>query len=247
VDKLAECGCRAIAFSGGGEPLLHPNIEEAMEYIHRKGMQIAMTTNGLLLPEYADLTKYLTWCRISFSDWRILNDAEELSPILKRPVDWGFNYVYGLKPRIKEIRKLIEFGAQHNVVHIRVTTDYLQSKYVSVEKVRKAVNLEDVRVWWAPKKVSTHGAEKCWLSLLKPIIAADGYVYPCCGANIRSLENPSYCFDEQSRMKYPATEIDKIYREQAYFDGSGCTRCFYNDYNRFLSLLQVRAAHEHFI
>ncbi len=48
VDKLAELGTTLITISGG-EPLLHPDLEEIVRRIRSRGMMAGMITNGYLL------------------------------------------------------------------------------------------------------------------------------------------------------------------------------------------------------
>jgi len=42
-----------ISFVGGGEPLTHKKIVEIVAYVHSKGLFVGLTTNGILLKEYA--------------------------------------------------------------------------------------------------------------------------------------------------------------------------------------------------
>jgi MoaA/NifB/PqqE/SkfB family radical SAM enzyme len=48
LDLLAEMGTSIITISGG-EPLLHPELEEVIRHIRRRGMIAGMITNGFLL------------------------------------------------------------------------------------------------------------------------------------------------------------------------------------------------------
>lgn len=50
IDILARAGVTSLAFSGG-EPTVHPHILEFVEHAHRKGMFVAMATNGFLLAD----------------------------------------------------------------------------------------------------------------------------------------------------------------------------------------------------
>jgi len=69
IDELASLGIKGINFSGGGEPLTHPNLVELMEYAHSAGIDVGMITNGVLLDEerIARLTKIAKFIRISLS------------------------------------------------------------------------------------------------------------------------------------------------------------------------------------
>src|SRR5256884_5881193 len=48
LDLLAEMGTSIITISGG-EPLLHPGLDEIIQHIRRRGMIAGMITNGFLL------------------------------------------------------------------------------------------------------------------------------------------------------------------------------------------------------
>jgi MoaA/NifB/PqqE/SkfB family radical SAM enzyme len=48
IDKLAELGTAVVAFSGG-EPLLHPQLDDLIRRIRSHGMMAGLITNGFLL------------------------------------------------------------------------------------------------------------------------------------------------------------------------------------------------------
>ena len=48
VDKLADLGASVVAFSGG-EPMLHPQLDDIIRQIRRRGMLAGLITNGYLL------------------------------------------------------------------------------------------------------------------------------------------------------------------------------------------------------
>src|SRR5262245_50428421 len=50
LDLLADMGTSIITISGG-EPLLHPELEEVIRHIRKRGMIAGMITNGFLLSE----------------------------------------------------------------------------------------------------------------------------------------------------------------------------------------------------
>jgi len=67
VEDLVAMDVQAVTFTGGGEPLCHPNIAEAIEGLSDGGVKVAMLTNGSLLSgDAADaLGERATWVRIS--------------------------------------------------------------------------------------------------------------------------------------------------------------------------------------
>jgi MoaA/NifB/PqqE/SkfB family radical SAM enzyme len=50
IDMLAELGTSVVAFSGG-EPLLHPQLDDLIRHIRCRGMMSGLITNGFLLSE----------------------------------------------------------------------------------------------------------------------------------------------------------------------------------------------------
>jgi MoaA/NifB/PqqE/SkfB family radical SAM enzyme len=50
IDKLAELGTSVVAFSGG-EPMLHPQLDDLIRRIRRHGMMAGLITNGYFLVE----------------------------------------------------------------------------------------------------------------------------------------------------------------------------------------------------
>ena len=48
IDRLAELGTSVVAFSGG-EPMLHPDLDELLRHIRSRGMMAGLITNGYFL------------------------------------------------------------------------------------------------------------------------------------------------------------------------------------------------------
>ena len=67
IGDLASMGVKALTFSGGGEPLVYPHINEAMRLVLDKGIDLSLITNGhLLRGETAELSLGAKWVRVSF-------------------------------------------------------------------------------------------------------------------------------------------------------------------------------------
>lgn len=66
VRDMKDIGVKAVTFSGGGEPLLYPYIEETMEAVLDAGIDLSIITNGTLLTgRKAELLSQAKWVRIS--------------------------------------------------------------------------------------------------------------------------------------------------------------------------------------
>ncbi|CAN5442280.1 tungsten cofactor oxidoreductase radical SAM maturase [soil metagenome] len=66
IEDLADGGCKAIQYTGGGEPLFHRDIDKAIELTFEKGMDVGMVTNGVLFTDKTlDLMSQSSWVRVS--------------------------------------------------------------------------------------------------------------------------------------------------------------------------------------
>lgn len=64
IRDLRKNGCRRISFSGG-EPLLREDIGELIDYVNSLGLNSALNTNGILVPDRLDVLKKLDVLAIS--------------------------------------------------------------------------------------------------------------------------------------------------------------------------------------
>jgi MoaA/NifB/PqqE/SkfB family radical SAM enzyme len=67
VEDLIAMGVRAVTFSGGGEPLIYPQLPETVRALAAGGVKIGCLTNGLALhgDAAAALAEHATWVRVS--------------------------------------------------------------------------------------------------------------------------------------------------------------------------------------
>jgi organic radical activating enzyme len=250
IAEFARLGTRAVTITGGGEPLLHPGINEVIRGCRKLGMKSGMVSNGLELDalESADLE----WLRISWSDDREM--SKPFQATLKRVVnrtprtDWAFSYVLTRSPRLANLKAVMQVAADLNFTHVRVVSDLLDVDHViPMDALREDVcdspgfelTILQGRKQW------TRGARLCRVSLLKPVVGPDGGVWPCCGVQYASSD-PSRDLTESMRMCH-WTDFEKLCREGRPFDGTLCDRCYYSAYNSTLDLLTRPLDHEDFV
>jgi len=72
VSEAAEKGVKSILYSGEGEPLLHKNALEIIDFTKKAGIDVALSTNGVMFDkEKAKKTlAHLTWLRVSLNAGR---------------------------------------------------------------------------------------------------------------------------------------------------------------------------------
>jgi hypothetical protein len=132
--------------------------------------------------------------------------------------------------------------------HVRLVADIFEPEKIDMEKIKKKVSeagISDEIVIYQGRKDFMPGQEKCLISLLKPVIGADGFIYPCCGTQY-ALEEPGRDYEKTMRMG-EARDLEKIIENQAHFNGAVCSKCYYNEYNEALKILISEVHHKKFV
>jgi len=78
IDETHKAGIKIIRFTGG-EPLLHPNIWELLEYAKSKGFEVRLNTNGTIISETLaqKLEKYVDNILIPLNSWSAEEEAKK--------------------------------------------------------------------------------------------------------------------------------------------------------------------------
>ena len=69
IEDLKKLDTRGISFTGGGEPMLHPDFYEIIKFTKNQGLDVGLITNGSAIVEskMINLLENLTWIRISMA------------------------------------------------------------------------------------------------------------------------------------------------------------------------------------
>ena len=242
VEMLTKFGTKAVTLSGGGEPLIFTHFNYLLDLLCANDIQIGVITNGRLLQciprEVADR---LTWVRISIHAYNKFTSLsrENLCWVMGTKAFLSFRYIYQSYEDIPDLLEAAKFAEEHGRTLLvsgeifKHTTPELTKE--TLERYRGTIIAED------KMSVSTRGALDCWHGLLKPVIAADGYVYPCClvGFPDKILDR-AYALCHYS--EYPA-----YVASQVPFNGSKCNSCNYDNYNKYLSCYKKTLLHPRFI
>jgi MoaA/NifB/PqqE/SkfB family radical SAM enzyme len=236
-------GCRAVTITGGGEPLLYSELKSLVQELKELGVAIGLVTNGDCFGTVdLEMVRNLTWCRISCSDevefeewwWDEVRAVVEQT---KGEVDWAFSYVVSKKFNKENLKKYTDKAEEFGFTHVRVVSDILHYKEIPTFESSSPLAI------CQPRNHPRKGVKSCRISLLKPVLAADGKIYPCCGVQyagiVASKDFPEvFCMGE---------DIINIWAKQECFDGSKCERCYYSEYNEFLEVIQMPLTHEEFV
>lgn len=90
IKEMSEIGVRAITWTGGGEPTLHPEFPQFVRYSREVGLSQGLFTNALLSPRYDP--SLFDWIRVSNTDkeWNV----EAIKEIRKNVKKLGLAYNY---------------------------------------------------------------------------------------------------------------------------------------------------------
>ena len=69
IKEMRQLGVKGISFTGGGEPMLHPDFMNILNYTKQLGFDVGLITNGSAINEkkIKQLNEDLTWIRISMA------------------------------------------------------------------------------------------------------------------------------------------------------------------------------------
>lgn len=205
IDELQTVGIEAIEISGGGEPLLNPDIIQFVKYIIKKGMKVGLITNGtIFFKETAqELISNLVYIRVAFDaaspeiykkihlvdDYR--NLLKNINNLVKTKAGCKSRVLIGLKYLISKINahQIIEGAKQARELGV----DYLQfkplrnSRYALLDSdLKKTDELIDRAKVLSTQRFRVNSSlirmsikHKCYLTPLHPCIDANGNVYLC--------------------------------------------------------------------
>jgi len=252
---------KSVTITGGGEPTIYNSFYDMIDLFHKNRIDIGLVTNGSLIGKIDNrFLRKIRWIRISLSDdidenlKKINMNLNDYFGLLKykfgfnERVAWSFSYVLSDDPNIDLIAECINIVHKHNLTHMRIVSDILNSEkvYPHMKNIREIFScVGDNKIIFQDRNEYTKGFKTCYISILKPVIGADGYIYPCCGTQY-ALENPGRDYEVKMRMgKYE--DLKEIIDEQKFYDGSSCVKCYYSDYNLVLGILLNGLDHWRFV
>lgn len=153
LQDFKEMGVKAVTYSGGGEPLVHPDIAEIMQKTLDLGIDLSIITNGQELNgKKAEVLKNAKWVRISSGEI----DAKTFAETRKRPESWFFK----LRDNIKNFAEIkspdCEFG-----INFVVQNKNADKVYESVKFFKNlGVNHIKITPCWMPDFLEYHKPTK---------------------------------------------------------------------------------------
>ncbi len=140
VDDAVEMGVKAFHLTGSGEPTVHPQHKQVMEYILSKGLDLAVVTNGLILREgVEEIYSKCKWVRISV-DAGNADTYSKMRVVSKQSFD----------KTLSNIRKIVETIKRNNsdtIVGVGfVTTAENYREIYEATKLIKSLGVNNIRI-----------------------------------------------------------------------------------------------------
>jgi organic radical activating enzyme len=250
VNSFARWGAKAVTITGGGEPTLHSGLPRLVGNMKRLGYKIGLVTNGKVFPE--ELVKVgdsITWMRVSSAGGIFVGpvaDRAAAAAQLFPTTDLGISYTVTANTDVADARRAAEVARDtSNLTHVRFVPDLTDVEAADPCMKRLETELSEVtpKLIFQQRTEWVRGQTPCRLGLLKPLVGADGYVYPCCGVQYAEIPGTTpWTMPPEARMCH-WQDFDSIQP----FDGEQCGRCYYDDYNKVLSLMTARIGHRDFV
>lgn len=239
LSRFFKLGVKTVEITGGGDPLLYPNLNDLISFCLENDKKVGLITNGLGINKLLDKTlqKRMSWIRISANtlDYR---DHLDLPKNMNPDGNLGFSYCWtenlSTESQLLRIKKIAD---DNGVKYIRLVPNCLGSQE-ELDKwnayLQPLADRLGHPIFYQPK--DTGSPANCFLGFLKPFLYADCYVYPCSS----TVLNPEA--DEQfnpSFRWYHYDKMEEIYSQpmSSIVDTKRCPHCVFVPQNRQLEYI----------
>lgn len=205
-DDLKKGGTKGIVLEGGGEPTIHPDFQEIVEYLDEIQLATGLITNGTrrIAPE---ILKKLEWIRVSLdastpTEYEALKKVDCFEDVLANVYSYaqycptvGIGYVV-TNENVSQLEALVmrlrEYGVSY--IQLRPVVDYPEL-YPHGEDLNylNFYQSADFAVITGGMKENANSGNNhlpCWAHSLTSVISADGSVYLCGRLNIYDWARP---------------------------------------------------------
>jgi MoaA/NifB/PqqE/SkfB family radical SAM enzyme len=176
LHEMKELDVKAISWTGGGEPTLHPMFPQAVELAHELGLKQGMFTNARSPRGIRYTPEHFDWIRVSNTD-----------------EDWNKDNLKELRARTKILGMAVNYDGNDEVVrHAEEVGEEIGVDYI---QIRQALNLRGLVTTRLPPALTSkkaflttykfddssnpHGYSACYGFNFVPFIWNDGSVDVC--------------------------------------------------------------------
>lgn len=186
IHDLKNLGTRSITFTGGGEPLMHPQFNQMIGAALTLGFQVGLVTNGVKLDRIENPNDFL-FIRISLDahnakDYKAVKGVDLFDRVInniKAAVasgsTVGLSYVVG-PDNNKNLEKAEKLAEELGVSYIQIKPAYMNDK----REIFTDFEYPDGRPIIGTKRYIPKDTMPCTIAALVGIVGADSNVYYCC-------------------------------------------------------------------
>lgn len=184
INSLSAIGTKSITFTGGGEPLSHPNIDDMVSLALDSGFEVGLVTNGVLLHRLKNIDKF-KFIRVSldaadastYLGVKGVNMFKRVTNNIAIALDQnptvGLSYVVCQKNR-NGLEKAQELADDLGVAYIQFKPAWMNGAMYTGYKLPSGERVIET------ERLVAEDETPCGIASLVGIVGADSNVYYCC-------------------------------------------------------------------
>jgi radical SAM protein with 4Fe4S-binding SPASM domain len=256
-DDLKDGGTKGVVIEGGGEPTIHREFSDIVNYLNDIGLAAGLITNGTR-PIEPEILKHFEWIRVSVdasndTEWKDLKGPDLFSEVMKNIHTYarhcptvGIGYVV-TKNNMSEVENFILRVKQLGVAYVQFRPVIDNPELSPSEddlNYLKLYQSEDFAIiidGMTENASSGNNGMPCRAHSLTTVVTADGSVYICGRLNIHSWLSPIGNIEESGFSEIWSGRERKMQAEQVLspeFCKDNCPQCRISKFNALLSRLE---------
>lgn len=275
LNSFKKIGVTGVEFTGGGEPTIHPDFHEIVQYAHELGFKLGLCTNGKLLGTRIgkEIVKLFSWIRLGLYGFYEgyeydLSVFEGTNTTISAAYVWDEAVTTSSNPNItgnwtntvsKKLSK--NFQTRENflcmiewVEENKVPTRIAFNAIKSLDKVKEDIEtirqtIKDMNLKYAFLSDFNFKGDRrnsnCYMHMIKPFLFTDGYIYACPSAEL-SLENNYNYVPESQFMVCSVDDIEEFYSKPPSIRNHACKFCKYAMQNELIEDIVTNTDHNEF-
>lgn len=275
LDSFKKIGVTGVEFTGGGEPTLHPDFHEIVEYAYNLGFKLGICTNGKNLGKKfgRETLKLFSWVRLGlygfYENYNYdLSIFDGLDTKISAAYVWDEAIDTSSNPNItgewvdkNKKRLATNFQKRENFIRMinwveenQIPTRIAFNAIKPIDQVEKDIEtIKEVIKEFDLKYAflsdfnfkGNRRNDHCYMHMVKPFLFTDGYIYACPSAEL-SLENNYNYVPESQFMVCDIEGIEEFYSKPTSLRHHACNFCKYAMQNELIDDILTPTQHNEF-